>query len=98
MRAVANKVNLTDFTLDKTTITGKVGDTVVVNKTSVTPQNATNSTVNVTVNDTTVATPSTAGNQYSFVLKKAGSTSARFVADDGSGVSKTVAITVTAAQ
>ena len=92
-----SKVNLTDFTLDKTSINGKVGDTVVVNKTAVTPQNATDGKVNATVTDSTVATASTSGNAYSFVLKKEGTTSAKFLANDGSGVNKTLTITVTAA-
>lgn len=97
MRVAANKVNLESFALDQTAISGKVGDTVVVNITSRTPNNATDSKVNIGVEDTSVATVATNGDAYTFTLVKEGTTKAHWLADDGNGAKQDLNITVTAA-
>lgn len=94
----APDVKLTSFSLDKTSISGKVGDTVTVNLINFVPSNATNKSVTSAVEDSTVAPFTNSGNAYTFTLAKEGTTAAHWVAKDGSGAKADISITVTAAE
>lgn len=93
---VVSNVKLSSFTLDKLAITGKVNDVVTVTASTFLPANATNKSLTTTVADATVASVSTASNVSTFTLKKVGSTTAKWLANDGSGTMHEIAITVTA--
>lgn len=92
---VTPNVKLSSFTLDKLAITGKVNDVVTVTASAFLPENATDKSLTTTVADTTVASVSTSSNVSKFTLKKVGSTTAKWLANDGSGVAHEVAINVT---
>lgn len=94
--AKAAAVLMTSFSLDKTEITGKVGDTVTVTLSNELPSNATNKTVNVGVTDVTIAKPSANGANYTFTLLKEGTTQAHWVSADG-GAKADIGINVVAA-
>lgn len=93
---VTPNVKLSSFTLDKLAITGKVNDVVTVTASAFLPENATDKSLTTTVADATVASVSTASNVSTFTLKKVGSTTAKWLANDGSGVTRQITITVTA--
>ena len=87
---------MTSFDLDQTEISGKVGDTVVVNLSNEVPSNATNKTVNVGITDNDISSVVVDGGAYSFKLLKAGTTQAHWVSAD-SGAKADLNINVTEA-
>ncbi|MFT8491561.1 phage tail tube protein [Oenococcus sicerae] len=89
---VSTATAVTGVTLDKTTLSGKVGDTGKVTAT-VTPEGATNKGVTFTSSDKSVATIDNSG---SYSLIKAGTTVFTAKTDDG-GETATCAVTVTTA-
>ena len=96
IKRVASNIKLSSFTLDKSVITGKVNDVVTVTASAFLPENATDKSLTTTVADTSIASVSTASNVSTFTLKKVGSTTAKWLANDGSGVMRQITITVTA--
>lgn len=91
-------VVMTSFTLDKTEITGKVGDVVKVKVNSILPDNTTNKGIDVTSLDKAIATAvDNHDGSYSVTLVKDGKTTARWVAADGGGATKDASITVSLA-
>lgn len=89
---------VSSFSLDKTAITGKAGDKVVVNITNILPADATSKDVNVSVDDTSIATVTKNGLEFTFtLLKSASTTNAHWVAADGGGAEVDATITVDAA-
>lgn len=90
-------VQISSFKLDNYAISGKAGDTVVVNVTDVLPANATSTDINIGVEDTSVATVTKSGLQFTFKLLKNGSaTKAHWVAADGGGAKADATIAVAA--
>lgn len=91
-------VLMTSFSLDKTEITGKVGDVIKVSVYDVAPGNTSNKGINVDSSDKTIATAvDNLDGTYSITLAKAGTTTAHWVAVDGGGAKKDLTITVSAA-
>lgn len=91
-------VLMTSFTLDKTEITGKVGDVVKVKVNSILPDNTTNKGIDVTSLAKAIATAvDNHDGSYSVTLVKDGKTTARWVASDGGGATKEASITVSLA-
>lgn len=91
-------VVMTSFTLDKTEITGKVGDVVKVTVNSILPDNTTNKGIDVGSSDKTIATAvDNLDGSYSITLVKKGTTAVHWVAVDGGGAKKDFTVTVSAA-
>lgn len=91
-------VVMTSFTLDKTEITGKVGDVVKVTVNSILPDNTTNKGIDVGSSDKTIATAvDNLDGSYSITLVKKGTTAVHWVAVDGGGAKKDLAVTVSLA-
>lgn len=91
-------VLMASFSLDKTEITGKVGDVIKVSVQDVAPGNASNKGINVTSLAKEIATAvDNHDGSYSVTLVKDGKTTARWVAVDGGGANKELAVTVSLA-
>lgn len=74
---------VTNFDLDKTEISGNVGDNVVVNASNIVPENAGDKNIAIGVEDKTIASVVQDVNKYTFSLLKAGTTKAHWVANGG---------------
>lgn len=91
-------VLMASFNLDKTEITGKVGDVIKVSVQDVAPGTASNKGINVDTLDKTTATAvDNLDGTYSVTLAKVGTTTAHWVAADGGGANKELAVTVSLA-
>lgn len=91
-------VLMASFNLDKTEITGKVGDVIKVSVQDVAPGTASNKGINVDTLDKTTATAvDNLDGTYSVTLAKVGTTTAHWVAVDGGGANKELAVTVSLA-
>lgn len=89
-------VLMKSFDLNKTEITGKVGDVIKVSVSDVAPDNTSNKGINVGSSDKTIATAvDNLDGSYSITLVKEGTTAAHWVAVDGGGAKKDLAVTVT---
>ncbi len=90
---------LTSFRVDNTDINGNVGGNATVKANYFTPADASDKSLNVTVDDNTVATVTdNKDNTYTINLLKAGTTQIHWVANDGGGAKVDANVTVTAAQ
>lgn len=90
---------LTSFRVDNTDISGNVGGNATVKTNYFTPADAADKSLNVTVDDNTVATVTdNKDNTYTFNFLKAGATKVHFVANDGGGAKVDANVTVTVAQ
>lgn len=91
----AAAVLMTSFSLDKTAITGKVGDVVKVTLSGILPDNTTNKIVNIGTSDATIATAVDNGDgTYNVTLVKDGTTAVHWVAADGGGAKADLPVTV----
>lgn len=91
-------VLMTSFSLDKSEITGKVGDVIKVNAHDILPGNTSKKDINVDSSDKAVATAvDNLDGSYSVTLVKEGKTTANWVAADGGGAKKDLPVTVSPA-
>lgn len=81
--------------MDNKNITGAAGTSVVAKISNILPTDATDKSIKFSVEDETIATAASYGNDYTFNLLKEGTTKAHWVSTDG-GAKVDAVITVVA--